>query len=94
MSAVSSNLYQHGEPFWSRSNGAVLPSLVHRNHGDNSGGMVGQRPPLFSGILPGDYSRIAAAARVKEFERGEMLFSEGDSVQQVLLLTSGFAKIH
>ena len=94
MSAVSSNLYQHGEPFWSRSNGAVLPSLVHRNHGDNSGGMVGQRPPLFSGILPGDYSRIAAAARVKEFERGEMLFSEGDSVQQVLLLTSGFAKIN
>src|ERR1022692_946745 len=94
MSAVTTNLYQHGEPFWSRSNGAVLPSLVHRNHWDNSGGMVGQRPPLFSGILPGDYSRIAAAARVKEFERGEMLFSEGDSVQQVLLLTSGFAKIN
>jgi CRP-like cAMP-binding protein len=53
-----------------------------------------QRPPLFSGILPADYSRIAAAARVKEFERGEMLFSEGDSVQQVFLLTAGFAKIN
>jgi CRP-like cAMP-binding protein len=94
MSAVSSNLYQHGEPFWSRSNGAVLPSLVHRNNADNYGGTVGQRPPLFSGIQPAEYSRIAAAARVKEFARGEMLYIEGDSVQQVFLLTSGFAKIN
>ena len=94
MSAVTSNLYHHGEPFWSRSNGAVLPSLVPRKNGDNSDGMAGQRPPLFSGILPADYSKIAAAARVREFERGEMLFIEGDSVQQVLLLTSGFAKIN
>ena len=94
MSAVSSNLYAHGEPFWSRSNGSVLPSLVHRKHGDNSGGTVGQPPPLFAGITPADYSSIAAAARVREFERGEMLFIEGDSVQQVLLLTSGFAKIN
>ena len=94
MSAVTSNLYQHGEPFWSRSTSAVLPSLVPRKDADNHGGMAGQRPPLFSGILPTDYSRIAAAARVKEFVRGEMLFIEGDSVQQVLLLTSGFAKIN
>ena len=94
MPAVTSNLYPHGEPFWSRSNGAVLPSLVPRNTRDNSGGTIGQPPPLFAGILPGDYSRIAAAARGREFERGEMLFIEGDSVQQVLLLTSGFAKIN
>ena len=94
MSAVTSNLYQHGEPFWSRSNAAVLPSLVHRNNWDDSAGLAGQRPPLFSGILPADYTRIAAAAGIKEFERGEMLFIEGDSVQQVLLLTSGFAKIN
>jgi CRP-like cAMP-binding protein len=50
-------------------------------------------PPLFSGISPGDYTRICAAARVKEYARGEMLYIEGDSVQQVMLLTSGFAKI-
>src|ERR1039457_5037842 len=87
MSAVTSNLYQHGEPFWSRSNAAVLPSLVHRNNWDDSAGLAGQRPPLFSAILPADYTRIAAAAGIKEFERGEMLFIEGDSVQQVLLLT-------
>src|ERR1019366_5278153 len=94
MSAVTTNLYQHREPFWSRSNGAVLPSLVHRNNRDDSAGTAVQRPPLFSGILPADYTRIAAAARVREFERGEMLFIEGDSVQQVFLLTSGFAKIN
>ena len=94
MSALGNNLYQHGEPFWSRSNGADLPSLVHRKNGDIRGGTVGQLPPLFSGVSPADYSRIAAAARVKEFARGEMLYIEGDSVQQVLLLTSGFAKIN
>ena len=95
MSAVSTNLYQHGEPFWSRSNGAVLPGLVHRSHWDiNHNGTAGQRPALFSGILAADYSRIAAAARVREFARGEMLFIEGDSVQNVLLLTAGFAKIN
>ena len=43
--------------------------------------------------MPGDYTRIAATARVKEFTRGEVLYLEGDSVQQVLLLTSGFVKI-
>jgi CRP-like cAMP-binding protein len=42
--------------------------------------------------LPEDYTRIAAAARIKEFARGEMLYIGGDSVSQILLLTSGFAK--
>jgi CRP-like cAMP-binding protein len=50
------------------------------------------RPPLFSGILPEDYSRIWALSRVKEFARGQMLHVEGTSVQQVILLTSGFVK--
>ena len=35
-----------------------------------------------------------AAARVKEFARGEVLYIEGDSVRQVLLLTSGFVKLN
>jgi CRP-like cAMP-binding protein len=55
--------------------------------------MAVARPPLFSGIMPGDYTRISASARVKEFTRGEMLYIEGDPVEQVLLVTSGFAKI-
>ena len=49
--------------------------------------------PLFSGILPQEYRRISATARVKEFARGEMLYLEGDSVEHVYLLASGFAKI-
>jgi CRP-like cAMP-binding protein len=94
MSALGSNPYQQGEPFWSRSQGADHPSLVYPKNGDGHGGTAGQHPPLFSGILPGDYMKIAAAARVKEFARGEMLYIEGESVHQVLLLTSGLAKIN
>jgi CRP-like cAMP-binding protein len=56
--------------------------------------MTGQRPSVFLNILPDDYQRITtAAARIKEFARGEMVFNEGDSVEQVILLTSGFVKI-
>jgi len=47
---------------------------------------------VFSGILPSDYTRISAAARVKEFARGEMLCIEGDTVQQIYLLIAGFVK--
>lgn len=80
------------EPFGSRSHGADRPTIVHRNNGDNHGAAA-TRPPLFSGVSAGDYAAIATAARVKEFARGEMLYFEGDSVRQVLLLTSGFVKI-
>jgi CRP-like cAMP-binding protein len=48
---------------------------------------------LFSGILPEDYGRITSAARVTRFTRGEMLYIEGDPVEQVLVLTSGAVKI-
>jgi hypothetical protein len=87
-----SSLYQGG-PYNGGSNGVDRSSMVHHRIGDNHGGTAGARPALFSGILPGDYTRIAAAARVKEFTRGEVLYLEGDSVEQVLLLTSGFVKI-
>lgn len=87
-------MYQHGEPFCSRSNSADHSSIVQRNEGENHGVAVVERPPLFSGILPGDYTGIAAAARVKEFTRSEMLYIEGDSVHQVLLLTSGSVKVN
>jgi len=87
------NPHQGGSDY-GRSNGADHPSIVHRKNGDNHGGTEVARPPLFSGILPGDYAKIAAAARVREFARGEVLYLEGDSVQQVMLLTSGFVKIN
>jgi len=74
--------------------GPTAPSsraLSHHRIGDRT---VGAQPALFSGILPGDYTRIAATARTREFARGEVLFLEGDAVKQVLLLTSGFVKLN
>ena len=38
-------------------------------------------------------TQLFAAARRKEFARGEMIYSQGDRVQQVLLITAGFAKV-
>jgi CRP-like cAMP-binding protein len=87
------NSYPQGEAVYSRSDIADTATIVHRKNGDHFGGMAVARPPLFAGILPGDYTRISASARVKEFTRGEMLYIEGDPVEQVLLVTSGFAKI-
>lgn len=85
-----SNQYQGGA-YSDRSDGGEYSSPVRHKVGD---GPAGARPALFSGILPGDYTRIAAAARVKEFSRGEVLYLEGDSVRQVLLLTSGLVKLN
>ena len=86
--------YQQGEPFYNESNGADHSRTVRRKDEENHVGKAVDRPPLFSGILPGDYSGISATARVREFARGEMLYIEGDTVQQVLLLTSGSVKIN
>ena len=84
---------QPAEPLSSRPNGADHLSIVRRNNGDNHGLSVVERSPLLAGIPAGDYTIVSAAARVREFARGEMLYAEGDAVQHVLLLTSGFAKI-
>ena len=61
------------------------PPDLHREAGAG-------RPPLFSGISAEDYAAISAAARAKEFTRGEVLYLEGDAVEQILLLTSGSVK--
>jgi len=49
--------------------------------------------PLFSNISPADCAKIAAAAHQKEFHRRQTIFLEGDPVRQILVLTSGCAKI-
>jgi len=48
---------------------------------------------LFSDVAPADCSVIIAAAREKRFARRQTIFSEGDPVQQVVLLLSGCVKI-
>jgi CRP-like cAMP-binding protein len=67
-------------------------SIVRRNGAETYGLSVAERPPLFCDMPAGDYAAISAAGRVKEYPRGEMLYNEGDYIQQVLLLTAGFAK--
>jgi CRP-like cAMP-binding protein len=81
------------EPFRNRSIGAGEPIIVRRTNGDIRGGPVVERAALFSGMLPGDYASITAAARVKEFARDETIYFEGDPAHRVVLLISGFAKI-
>ena len=49
--------------------------------------------PLFTGISVENFRRLSAAARLKKFARGEMLYWEGDPIEQVLFLISGFVKI-
>jgi CRP/FNR family transcriptional regulator, nitrogen oxide reductase regulator len=82
-----------GGPLLSRSNGAFPSTAVQPRKWNYQGAVEIERPPLFSGILPGDYMKFVAAARVKTFARGQMLYIEGDYVQQVLMLTSGFVKL-
>jgi CRP-like cAMP-binding protein len=91
MAEKSNVVFQSAEPL---SNRPDLLSIVPRKNDDHHGLSIVERPPLFSGIPAADYAAISAVARVKEFPRGEMLYTEGDSVRQVLLLTSGFAKIN
>jgi CRP-like cAMP-binding protein len=48
---------------------------------------------MFSDILPADYTAILRSGHVKQFDRGVMLHFEGDSVDRVVLQTSGLVKI-
>jgi CRP/FNR family transcriptional regulator, nitrogen oxide reductase regulator len=63
-------------------------------HGNSRNGWAAvESAPFFTGVSLEDSRRISAAARMKRFARGEMLFLEGDTVEQVLLLVSGSVKI-
>jgi CRP/FNR family transcriptional regulator, nitrogen oxide reductase regulator len=48
---------------------------------------------LFSGISAGDCADIVSAAHERYFSRRETILREGDPVQQISLLTSGWVKI-
>jgi CRP/FNR family transcriptional regulator, nitrogen oxide reductase regulator len=63
-------------------------------HGNNPDSWAAvESAPLFTGVSQEDFRRISAVARLKRFGRGEMLYLEGDKVEQVLLLISGSVKI-
>ena len=48
---------------------------------------------LFRDISPSDSLQIVMAARERQFSRSEVIYIEGASVRQVILLTSGSAKM-
>jgi len=52
-----------------------------------------QRWTLFTNILPEDREEIVRAARKCYFRRGQTIQMEGDPVRQLVLLTSGCAKL-
>jgi len=83
---------QERDQLSNRSNGND-PNVADRKNGDIPGATVVERTRLFGGILPADFTGICRAARVKGYGRREMLHFEGDPVEQLILLTSGSAKI-
>jgi CRP-like cAMP-binding protein len=52
-----------------------------------------QPPSLFSGASLPACKEIVSAAHEEKFESGQMIFHQGDSVRQVLLLVSGGVKL-
>jgi CRP-like cAMP-binding protein len=52
-----------------------------------------QRFALFANIPASDCAQILALAHEKDFPRRQTLFFEGDSVKQIVLLTSGCVKV-
>jgi CRP-like cAMP-binding protein len=70
-----------------------VPPAGNDPHGNDRDAWAAiESAPLFTGVSPEDFRRIFAAARLKWFSADEMLYLEGDTVEQVLLLISGFVK--
>ena len=71
-----------------------MPLACNDPHGnDRQGWAAAESAPLFTGVSPEDFRRISAAARLKRFARGDVLYLEGNNVENVLLLISGSVKI-
>jgi CRP/FNR family transcriptional regulator, nitrogen oxide reductase regulator len=49
--------------------------------------------PLFRGLSPEDQRRIAAVATIREYTRGDRLWSEGDSSESLTVIVRGRVKI-
>ena len=52
-----------------------------------------RRSVLFRRLKPDDRQRLAAVATVREFEKGAMLFSEGDGSDLLYTVVSGRVKV-
>ncbi|MCC6160470.1 MAG: Crp/Fnr family transcriptional regulator [Deltaproteobacteria bacterium] len=52
-----------------------------------------ERCPMFSHLTPGDRERVAAIGWVRDFRRGEMLFTEADKAEQFYVVLDGDVKV-
>ena len=70
----------------------AVPGLISENEVAPREALV-RHSPLFSDVPGRECREILSAAHEKRFSRRETLFLEGDPVRQVILLTSGTAKV-
>jgi len=70
----------------------AVPSLAGERSAHSRAVQV-QHSSLFANISQSDCRQIVAAAQERKFSRRQTLFLEGDPVRDIILLTSGCAKI-
>ena len=77
----------------SRATVRVGPIAAPRGVPQNTWAARSQHFALFTDIPAQDRTVIVAAARERMFSRGQIIHIEGDDMRQVVLLTSGYAKM-
>jgi CRP-like cAMP-binding protein len=71
---------------------SIVPGLPEQVTAHHRAAIL-QSSSLFADISESDRGRIVAAAQERKFSRRQTLFLEGDTVRNIILLTSGCAKI-
>jgi CRP/FNR family transcriptional regulator, nitrogen oxide reductase regulator len=71
---------------------AERSDIVHPKLASPGCSPVLARCPLLAGLAASERLEILSAARTREFGRGEVLYLEGDPVEEILLLRSGCVK--
>jgi CRP/FNR family transcriptional regulator, dissimilatory nitrate respiration regulator len=56
--------------------------------------LVIKKCPLFSGVTEDDLNRLVAVAKFREVEKGELLFSEGETALGFFIVAGGVVKIY
>jgi CRP-like cAMP-binding protein len=77
----------------SRATVRVGPIATPRGVPQNTWAARSQHFALFTDISAQDRTIIVSAARERMFSRGQIIHIEGDDMRQVVLLTSGYAKM-
>jgi CRP-like cAMP-binding protein len=86
-------LLQCDQSFHGRPEEAGHLAISQEKNGHPHSKVAPARYPLLSDLSTDDHARLLGAARLKEFSRGDVLYMDGDPVDEVLLLLSGVVKI-